>query len=95
MTVMEALYWQYGKHVRPAEGELFAFIDPKSETSIREIDLSPTLKAELRQRYLMSKKTGLVFCTPEGRPLDPNAFQKEEFTDAVTAAGLGKVRFHD
>ena len=93
--VRQALYWRYGKHVRPTEGELFSFIDPKSETSTREIDLSPTLKAELRHRYLTSKKTGLVFCTPEGRPLDPNAFQKEEFTDAVEAAELGKVRFHD
>jgi Phage integrase family len=38
---------------------------------------------------------GLVFCTPEGRPLDPNGFQKKEFTNAVIAAQIGDVRFHD
>jgi integrase len=28
-------------------------------------------------------------------PLDPDSFQKNEFTNAVTAAQIGKVRFHD
>ena len=93
--VRQALYWKYGRHIRPTEGDLFVFIPPKSETSVREIDLSPALKAELRQRYLVSQKTGLVFCTAEGRPLDPNGFSKKAFALAVFAARLGKVRFHD
>jgi len=94
--VRQALYWMYGRHIRPEEGELFLFIPPKSESSMREIDLSPKLKLELRQHYLASpEKAGLVFCWPDGRPLDPNGFQKKKFTNAVIAAGLGKVRFHD
>jgi integrase len=93
--VRQALYWKYGKHIRPAEGELFAFISPKSDTSVREIDLSPALKKELRDRFLCSKKIGLVFCTAVGRPLDPNGFGKKQFAQAVTAAGLGNLRFHD
>lgn len=93
--VRQALYWKYGKHIRPAEGDLFAFIDPKSETSIREIDLSPALKKELRQRYLVSQKAGLVFRAADGRPMDPNGFAKKQFGGAVTVAKLGKLRFHD
>lgn len=93
--VRQALYWRYGKHVRPAEGDLFTFITPKSDAGIREIDLSPELKKELRQRYLCSSKVGLVFSTPEGRPLDPNGFAKKQFANAVKGAGLGAVRFHD
>lgn len=93
--VRQALFWMYGKHIRPAEGDLFTFQTPKSEASIRQIDLSPMLKGELRQRYLVSRKTGLVFHDGNGRPLDPNSFQKKEFTNAVTAAQIGKVRFHD
>jgi integrase len=95
LHVRQALYWRYGKHIRPAEGELFTFETPKSEASMREIDLSPTLKAELRQRYLTSRKSGLVFQTADGRPMDPNGFQKKEFTNAVIAAQIGKARFHD
>lgn len=93
--VKQALYWAYGKHVRPVEGDLFSFITPKSESSIREIDLSPALKAELRQHYLVSKKTGLVFRTKDGRPCDPNGFAKRQFSSAIKAAQLGAVRFHD
>jgi len=52
------------------------------------------LKTELRQRFLTSKKTGLVFHAEDGRPIDPNAFQKKEFT-STAAAQIGKVRFHD
>lgn len=95
VRVRQALYWRYGKHVRPAEGDLFTFITPKSESSIRDIDLSPALKKELRERYLCSKKAGLVFSAPDGRPLDPNGFAKKQFSAAVAAAELGKVRFHD
>ena len=90
------MYWKFGKYIRPAEGEeLFTFVTPKSQTSRRDIDLSPELKKELRQRYLCSKKKGLVFCSADGRPLDPNGFVKKEFGNAVTAAELGKLRFHD
>ena len=67
VRVRQALYWRYGKHIRPAEGDLFTFIAPKSDASIREIDLSPALKKELRQRYLVSAKTGLLFCAKDGR----------------------------
>jgi integrase len=95
INIRQALYWKFGKHIRPKEGELFVFIPPKSETSIREIDMSPALKKELRQRYLTSQKTGLIFPAADGKPHDPNGFVRREFSEAVKGAGLGKVRFHD
>jgi integrase len=107
--VRQALQWLYGKHIRPKEGDLFKFITPKTEDSIREIDLSPELKKELEKsrdqkstitvsssgKVITIEPTGLIFCTPAGRPLDPNGFQKKEFTNAVLAAQIGKARFHD
>jgi hypothetical protein len=44
IQVRQALYWRFGKHVR-----LFIFTTPKSEASIRDIDLSSTFKRELGQ----------------------------------------------
>lgn len=94
--VRRSLYWLYGKHVKPAEGDcLFVLQPPKSQTSIREIDLSPVLKRELQARYLTSTKTGLIFHAADGKPRDPNEFGKRQFARAVAAAGLGKLRFHD
>ena len=95
INVRQSLYWRYGKHVRPSEGDLFVFQTPKSDASVREIDLSPALKKELRARHLTSQKAGLVFSTDHGLPLDPNGFAMKQFADAVTAAEVGKVRFHD
>lgn len=95
IRVRQSLYWKFGKHIRPKEGDVFVFTTPKSKTSAREIDLSPELKKALRQKYLTSPKKGLVFAGDEGRPRDPNNFLKREFRDAVLAAELGNVRFHD
>src|SRR5206468_1019923 len=83
IRVRQALYWMYGKHIRPAEGELCVFIEPKTENSTREIDLSPALKTELSVRrtqrstvtvsvsgeMVVKEPTGLVFCTASGRPM--------------------------
>jgi integrase len=44
--VRRALFWKYGKYVRPEEGqqEPYTFVTPKTKTSVREIDLSPELR---------------------------------------------------
>ena len=93
--VRQSLYWRYGKYIRPKQGDAFVFQTPKSDTSVRDIDLSPELKKELRARYLISRKTDLVFQGKDGRPLDPNRFAGSQFVNAVKGAELGKVRFHD
>lgn len=96
VRIRQTLYWTHGTYVKQPKGEPpYMFVPPKSKTSNREIDLSPSLKTELRQRYLVSQKTGLVFCQADGRPKHPNDFLKRPFARAVKAAGLGKLRFHD
>jgi len=105
VRVRRALYWRHVKYVRPAEGEPYTFVEPKSKTSIREIDLSPALKTKLRQYSLAgatteqivsgSPRTGLVFSTAKRKPMDPNAFLRRHFARAVAAAELGELRFHD
>src|SRR5262249_28304440 len=80
----------------------------KSATSIREIDLSPKLKQELRKLYddqsdtkvtaddiVTVPPTGLVFVTEDGSPIEPDRFAKHQFATAVKRAKIGKVRFHD
>jgi integrase len=108
IQVRQALYWLTGRQ-RPAEGEPYAFVTPKSETSIREIDLSPALKKELgavfdRQstvtvlaagQVITTPPAGLVFAAEDGRPQNPALFYSHAFRYAVIAAGIGKVRFHD
>ncbi len=36
-----------------------------------------------------------MFCSSEGKPIDPENFIKRQFQPAVKAAGIGKLRFHD
>jgi integrase len=93
-SVKQSLVWKYRKHIRPEKGELYDFTTPKSETSIRDIPMSPHLKEKLRVLFLHSKKKGLVFHS-KGRPLDPNGFAKRQFASAVMISEIGKVRFHD
>jgi integrase len=96
INVRQALFCRYGKYQPRAEGEpWYSFVTPKSDESIREIDLSPALRKELLELYMKGPKTELVFCTESGTPLDPDNLTKREFAQAVDVAGVGKVRFHD
>jgi integrase len=54
---------------------------------------------------MRSSKTGLVFCTAKGTPLNPGNVVKRDFKDALEKAeaeraknnlpAVGKVRWHD
>jgi integrase len=88
--VQRALYFRRGKHFD--EGPGFVFVEPKSEKSRRDIDLSPTLKKELRELHMKKgkPKKGLVFCTAKGGPLDPDNVIKRNFPKLLKKAGLGE-----
>lgn len=75
----------------------YVFLTPKSEYSIREIDLSPKVKKVLLELYLKSgQKEGLVFPSRKGTPLNANNFYKRKFKPALKAAGIeGNIRWHD
>jgi len=73
------------------------FTTPKSERSFRTIVMSPHLRDALERHRLTSPVSphDLVFCTPEGRPLDPNNLVKRVFLPTLARAGLRRIRFHD
>lgn len=72
------------------------FVSPKREMSVRDVDLSPTLRTELRELYLKSDKKGLVFRSRTGGPVNANNLVKRKFKPAAKAAGIeGNVRWHD
>lgn len=106
IKVRRALYWRFGKYHERKDGEpTYTFVTPKSKMSIRDIDMSPELRKELLQLYLMSGKKGLVFCTSKGTPLNPDNVVKRDFADTLKRAEasrsdahlsvIGKVRWHD
>ena len=43
----------------------------------------------------MAGKTGLVFQTPKGTPIEPQNIYTRHFRPAVRRAGLGSLRLHD
>src|SRR5262249_38308319 len=88
IRVRRNLFWRYGKHHDLPEDEpSFVILEPKSESSARDVDLSPTLKKELRIYFLQCKsRTGLILQSRESTPLDPNNIYSRWFAPAVERA---------
>lgn len=74
------------------------FGTPKSRRSSRAVPMPAQVAATLRRLFKSSQFTGdtdLVFCHPEtGAPYDASKLRKR-FKDAVKAAGIRPIRFHD
>ncbi len=77
--------------------ERWKFGTPKTKNSYRTIPMSPELKKALQIHHIKSpvNEHGLVFCSKEGKPIDPDNMVKREFHYALTTAGLRRIRFHD
>jgi len=70
------------------------FVTPKSRRSRRTIDLAPTLRAALAK--IPSRfQGGLVFCSPNGEPINPDTFAQRDWARALRRAELRRIRFHD
>ncbi|HEY3066159.1 MAG TPA: site-specific integrase [Methylomirabilota bacterium] len=70
------------------------FVTPKSRRSRRTIDLAPTLRAALAK--LPSRfQGGLVFCSTDGKPINPDNFAHRDWTRVLRRAELRRIRFHD
>jgi integrase len=106
IKVRRELYWKFGKYHAVQEGEAkHVFVLPKSKKSTRDIDMSPELRKELLELYMMSGKKGLVFSTSTGTPLNPDNVVKRDFAEILKSAEgaraeaklpvIGKVRWHD
>lgn len=74
------------------------FGTPKSRRSSRAVPMAKAVAEELRAQFRRSKykdPDDLVFCHPEtGGPYDPSKMRKR-FREAVEAAGIRAIRFHD
>ncbi|UCF84569.1 MAG: site-specific integrase, partial [Desulfobacteraceae bacterium] len=73
------------------------FYEPKSATSKRNIDLGPTVMAQLKEWKLACPPNGLdlVFPNDTGKPIDKNNLIRRHFEPALRRAGLRRIRFHD
>jgi integrase len=70
------------------------FVTPKSRRSRRTIDLAPTLGAALAK--LASRvQGGLVFCSADGHPIDPDNFAHRDWARVLRRAEVRRIRFHD
>jgi integrase len=71
---------------------------PKSKLSNRAVPMPSRVEAELaahRKRSAYATDDALVFCHPEtGKPYDPSKMRKR-YADALKAAKVRRVRFHD
>jgi integrase len=96
LSVTQALYKRFG---------VCKMVKPKSSHSRRRIALSPSLalllhdhKAEQQvKRMLLGTSlsdSDLVFCHPDGRPLDPGVVS-HTLAKVLKKAGLPHIRFHD
>ena len=74
------------------------FGTPKSRRSSRAVPMATVVADELREQFRRSgykDLDDLVFCHPDtGGPYDPSKMRKR-FKDAVKAAGIRAIRFHD
>jgi integrase len=93
----EDIDWNHNQiHVRRSlwKGQI---VSPKTKSSVRRVDTTPTLAQELRRHKLSCsiEDSGFVFCNSEGKPLDPDSLVKRQFLPALKRAGVKRVRFHD
>ena len=87
-------------------GKRILIKEPKTTTARRTVALPPTLVDELRQlreeqrahRVVLGDAYhdhDLVFCQPDGRPLNANNIVRRDFRRVLRAAKLPRIRFHD
>jgi integrase len=100
------LDWHRGQYLVKESLYKGRFVEPKSASSKRAINLPRTLLEALRMhKSRQSEKRlqigeayqdhELVFCTALGTPLDRGYVVKREFWPVLKQAGLRRIRFHD
>jgi integrase len=72
------------------------FMEPKSKTSYRRVDLAPIVVAELKKWKLQCPKSklDLVFSNDVGEPMDSDNMVDRGYYPALRRAGLRHVNFH-
>jgi integrase len=73
------------------------FYSPKSAASSRKVDISPTLRRQLKEWRIASeysKDSDLVFPSSAGTPLSPANVTSRHFKPALQRAGIEYRKFH-
>ena len=97
-------YLRVAKQLQRVDGRL-QLVEPKTARSRRSLALPATIAVRLQEHRLRQDseralagslwiESGLVFTTPEGKPLDGTAITKQ-FHRHLERAGLPQRRFHD
>jgi len=93
--VKRSVFWNYGE-TQEEIGTKFILTTPKSKYAIRSIDLSPELKKMLiEHRFKAQDRTGFIFQSSPGTPINANNFYTRTFKPGVKAVGLGDFKWHD
>lgn len=82
------------------------FDTPKSDASVRLVDLAPRvlscLKSHRAKQNMVKLEMGakyededLIFCMRSGTPIKQPQFLREEFQEALSRAGCPRMRLHD
>jgi integrase len=73
------------------------FFSPKTKTSNRNVDLGPTVIAELKKWRLACPQNNLdlVFPNGSGGPINYSNMVRRHFLPALEGASLPRIRFHD
>ena len=93
----EDIDWNHNQiHVRHSlwKGQI---VSPKTKSSVRRVDMTPTLVQELRQHKFSCsiEDSDFLFCNADGKPLSPDSLVRRQFLPALERAGVKRVRFHD
>jgi integrase len=89
LNIKKNLFWRHGVYQGERDEDEPAWLlhTPKTKASLRAVDLSPKLRGELQEYYLRSEhKTGLIFQTSNGGPMDPHNFYERQFKPAIENA---------
>ncbi len=98
--------WHRGQYFVKESRYKGRFVEPKSASSKRAINLPQTLLEVLRTHKARQSENrlqvgeayqdhDLIFCTALGTPLDRGNVVKREFWLLLRQAGLRRIRFHD
>jgi len=92
VTVERTLHWGKNNGVDPR----WVFHAPKSEASMRDVDIGRTLQGMLKRHQLMAPPSehDLIFPNQDGGPMDPKNMMHRHFNPALRRAKLRHVDFH-
>ena len=92
VTVERTLHWSKNNGVDPR----WVFHAPKSEASMRDVDIGRELMGMLKRHMLLAPPSehDLIFPNQDGGPMDPKNMMHRHFNPALRRAKLRHVDFH-